>query len=67
MQVIRQRIVDSLNLRVSEQLPRTACLADRLTVVRSMTHAVANHNPATYLTLTGRTSTRDVARRISAS
>jgi hypothetical protein len=26
-----------------------------------MTHAVANHNPAAYLTLTGRTSTRDVA------
>jgi hypothetical protein len=48
-------------LRVTEQLPRTARLADRLTVIRSMTHSVANHNPATYLTLTGRTSTRDVA------
>jgi hypothetical protein len=48
-------------LRVSELLPRVSRLADRLTVIRSMTHSVANHNPATYLTLTGRTSTRDVA------
>jgi hypothetical protein len=48
-------------LRVSELLPGIAGLADRLTIIRSMTHSVANHNPATYLTLTGRTSTRDVA------
>jgi hypothetical protein len=48
-------------LRVSELLPSVARLADRLTVIRSMTHSVANHNPATYMTLTGRTSTRDVA------
>ena len=48
-------------LRVTDRLPLTARLADRLTVIRSMTHAVANHNPAVYQTLTGRTSTRDVA------
>ena len=48
-------------LRVSELMPSVARLADRLTVIRSMTHSVANHNPAAYLTLTGRTSTRDVA------
>ena len=48
-------------LRITDRLPLTARLTDRLTVIRSMTHAVANHNPAVYQTLTGRTSTRDVA------
>lgn len=45
--------------QVSDLMPKTARLCDRFTIVRSMTHKTANHNPAVYLTLTGRTSTRD--------
>jgi hypothetical protein len=45
---------------VCEHMPRIARLVDRMTVVRSMGHRVANHNPATYLMLTGRTSTADI-------
>lgn len=46
--------------RVCEHMPRMATLLDRMTVVRSMSHKVVNHNPATYLAITGRTSTADV-------
>jgi len=35
-------------LRMTDQLPMTARLTDRLTVIRSMTHSVANHNPQCY-------------------
>jgi hypothetical protein len=45
---------------VCEHMPRIAKLVDRMTIVRSMGHRIANHNPATYLMLTGRTSTADV-------
>jgi hypothetical protein len=45
---------------VTELMPQLARLCDRFTIVRSMTHRTANHNPAVYLSLTGRTSTSDV-------
>ena len=45
---------------VCEHMPRIAKLIDRMTVVRSFGHNVGNHNPATYLTLTGRTSNADI-------
>ncbi len=39
---------------VSEHLPRLARLADRYTIVRSMSHDDLDHGSATYLALTGR-------------
>ena len=45
---------------VCEHMPKMAKLADRMTVVRSFGHRIGNHNPATYLALTGRTSTADI-------
>ncbi len=45
---------------VCEHMPRIAKLVDRMTVVRSFGHTIGNHNPATYLTLTGRTSNADI-------
>lgn len=46
--------------QVCEHMPRIARLVDQMTIVRSMGHTVANHNPATYFMLSGRTSTADV-------
>jgi hypothetical protein len=46
--------------RVSEIMPNIARVCNRLTVVRSMTHRVANHNPATYQAITGHAPERDV-------
>src|SRR5581483_1207057 len=40
-------------VRVCEHLPRLARLADRFTIVRSMTHTSLNHNTATYWVTTG--------------
>lgn len=40
--------------RFCEHLPLTADVADRLTVVRSMSHEDLDHGSAVYLTLTGR-------------
>lgn len=40
-------------IRFCEHLPRMAQLADRLTVVRSMSHEDLDHGSALYLTLTG--------------
>jgi hypothetical protein len=40
--------------RVSEYLPRMARLADKYTIVRSMSHDDLDHGSATYLTMTGR-------------
>lgn len=40
-------------VRFGELVPQMASLADRLTVVRSMTHAFTNHIAGTYITLTG--------------
>ena len=45
---------------VCEHMPRIAKLVDRMTIVRSFGHHISNHNPATYLSLAGRTSTSDV-------
>ncbi|MFO1021790.1 MAG: DUF1501 domain-containing protein [Planctomycetales bacterium] len=45
--------------RVTDVMPRIASICDRLSVVRSMSHTTANHNPGVYLSLTGRTSVRD--------
>lgn len=45
--------------RVSEIMPQVARVCDRLTVIRSMNHRTANHNPGVYLAITGRTSIRD--------
>lgn len=39
---------------LSEHLPRLATLADRYTIVRSMSHDDLDHGSATYLALTGR-------------
>ncbi len=45
---------------LSEHMPKTARHLHKMTVVRSFGHRVSNHNPATYLMLTGRTSITDV-------
>src|SRR5712691_3966499 len=42
-------------VRVCEHLPRTACLLDRLALVRSLHHPMRNHNSAAAEALTGRT------------
>lgn len=39
--------------RICEHLPRLAGLADQFSVVRSLSHRMTAHNPATYYTLTG--------------
>ena len=41
-------------LWASEHLPHLARVADRLTIVRSLHHALTNHLPAAYTTLIGR-------------
>ncbi|MFQ5732682.1 MAG: DUF1501 domain-containing protein, partial [Planctomycetaceae bacterium] len=46
--------------RVCEHMPGHAKHVGNMTIVRSMAHTVANHNPATYFTLSGRTSIADV-------
>jgi hypothetical protein len=40
-------------LQVCERLPRMAAVMDKVCVVRSMRHAMKNHNSATYYSLTG--------------
>src|SRR5437764_2253626 len=40
-------------LKVCEMLPRTAEVADKLTVVRCLQHTMKNHNSAAYYSLTG--------------
>jgi hypothetical protein len=42
-------------VRVSEHLPRTAALMDRVALVRSLHHPMRNHNSAAAEVLTGRT------------
>jgi hypothetical protein len=37
----------------TDRLPRLGQVADRLTVIRTMSHAMKNHNPAGYYSLTG--------------
>ncbi len=46
--------------RITEIMPNIARICHRLTIVRSMTHRIANHNPGTYLSITGHTPERDV-------
>ena len=41
-------------IRLCEHMPRLARLADRYTIVRSMSHEDLDHGSATYLALTGR-------------
>src|SRR4029453_11576029 len=38
---------------VSERLPRVAQIMDKVTLVRSMTHTMKNHNSASYYALSG--------------
>lgn len=40
-------------IQVSEKLPRTAKVMDKVTLIRSMTHTMTNHNSAGYYALTG--------------
>ena len=45
---------------VSEHMPQISKHVGKMTIVRSFGHTVANHNPATYFMLTGRTSSADI-------
>ncbi|HMO65447.1 MAG TPA: DUF1501 domain-containing protein [Verrucomicrobiota bacterium] len=40
-------------IQVSERLPQTARIMDKVTLIRSMTHPMTNHNSAAYYALTG--------------
>jgi len=40
-------------IQVSERLPRTAKIMDKVTLIRTMTHTMKNHNSAGYYALTG--------------
>src|SRR4051812_17115683 len=40
-------------IQVSERLPHVARVMDKVTLVRSMTHTMKNHNSASYYALTG--------------
>ena len=40
-------------LPVSEHLPRVAKIMDKVTLIRSMTHTMKNHNSASYYALSG--------------
>jgi hypothetical protein len=40
-------------IHVSEHLPRVAKIMDKVTLIRSMTHTMKNHNSASYYALTG--------------
>jgi len=46
--------------RVTEIMPRLAKLCDRFSIVRSMSHKIANHNPGTYQAITGNGDVRDI-------
>jgi hypothetical protein len=39
--------------RICEHLPRLAAMADRFAIVRSLSHPITAHNPATHYALTG--------------
>jgi hypothetical protein len=47
-------------IRITEHLPRLASMANRFTIIRSMTHTAVNHNTATYLVTTGHAPLRDL-------
>lgn len=40
-------------IQVSEHLPKTAQIMDKVTLIRSMTHTMKNHNSAAYYALSG--------------
>jgi len=40
-------------IQVSERLPKVAKIMDKVTLIRSMTHTMKNHNSASYYALTG--------------
>jgi len=40
-------------IQISERLPRMARVMDKVTLIRSMTHPMKNHNSASYYALTG--------------
>ncbi|HZZ71895.1 MAG TPA: DUF1501 domain-containing protein [Pirellulales bacterium] len=44
---------------VCEQMPEVAKIMDRVTLIRSMTHTMKNHNSAAYYALTGRAPPSD--------
>jgi Protein of unknown function (DUF1501) len=46
-------------IQVSEKLPKTARIMDRVTLIRSMTHTMKNHNSAGYYALTGHSPATD--------
>jgi hypothetical protein len=46
-------------IQVSEKLERTAKIMDRVTLIRSMTHTMKNHNSAGYYALTGHAPATD--------
>jgi len=46
-------------IQVSEKLPRTAKVMDKVTLIRSMHHSMKNHNSAGYIALTGQPSPTD--------
>jgi hypothetical protein len=46
-------------IQVSEKLERTAKVMDRVTLIRSMTHTMKNHNSAGYYALTGHAPATD--------
>jgi hypothetical protein len=46
-------------MHICEHLPRLAGLANRFSLVRSMTHTAINHNAATYLVTTGQAPPRE--------
>jgi len=47
-------------LQICEHLPRLASMANRFSIVRSVTHRMSQHNPAAYYALTGHAPGRDV-------
>lgn len=46
-------------IQVSEHLPKTARVMDKVTLIRSMTHTMKNHNSAGYYALTGHAPATD--------
>jgi hypothetical protein len=48
-----QPISTSTGIQISEKLPRLAKVMDKVTLIRSMTHTMKNHNSASYYALTG--------------
>src|SRR5438132_964365 len=47
-------------IRITEHLPRLAKMAQRFTIIRSMTHTALFHNAATYFVTTGQPPLRDI-------